>query len=35
MTQGEGPGAPGQLGELIEPLLGCWLQPHRGGHAVN
>lgn len=27
--------APGQLGELIEPLLGRRLQPHSGGHAIT
>ena len=35
LPQGEGLGAPGQLGELIEPLLGRRLQPHSGGHAIT
>jgi len=35
LPQVEGLGAPGQLGELIEPLLCCRLQSHRGGHAVT
>jgi hypothetical protein len=31
----EGLGPSGQLRKLIEPLLGCSLQPHCGGHAVT